>query len=515
MFVTVYEDESQRRTHRQVPVVAGTRPEMACPTVTGPLVSANQRLRQFMGAVLVADLGVIAFAIWLACQIRGHWGVWGEGVGESDLPHLCLSYGPWIGLGWLGWLAVRGGYSRKVFSAGGDEFSRAFTASLLAAGTVAMVCYLTKFDLSRGFVSLSFLIGTPLLLSERFVARKLLHATRRNGRMQHRVVVLGDPAQIVDITEILRRERYVGYTVVGACTSVLGPSAMLGEPISPIPVVGGPDDIREVALRMQVDAVLVVGGQSIGASDVRRTAWALEGTDVDLIVVPSLTDIAGPRVHVRPVAGLPLLHIEPPQADEAVRWGKRAFDIVCAAGLLFAGLPIWFIVALAIKLDDGGPVLFRQRRVGLHGTVFDCLKFRSMRPDAERLRDSLLDLNESDGLLFKIRHDPRVTRTGRFIRRYSIDELPQIINVLRGEMSLVGPRPPLPSEVEGYEVSVGRRLLVRPGMTGLWQVSGRSTLSWRDSVRLDLYYVDNWSLFQDVVILLKTMRAVVRPQGAS
>lgn len=480
-----------------------------------PALGARQLLQRFMAAVLVADATVIAFSIWLACQVRGHRGVWGEGQGETGLSHLCLTFGPWIGIGWLGWLAIRGGYSRKVFAAGGEEFSRAFTASLLAAGTVAMVCYLTKFDLSRGFVCLTFLIGTPLLLSERFAARKLLHSLRRKGRMQHRVVVLGDPSEIVDVAEILRRERYVGYTVLGACTSEVAASGVLGSILSPIPVLGGSRDIRDISLKMQADAVLVVGGPFTDAADVRRTAWALEGTDVDLIVAPSLTDIAGPRVHVRPVAGLPLLHIEPPQADEAVRWGKRAFDIVCAAGLLILGLPIWIAVALAIKIDDGGPVLFRQSRVGLRGKPFDCLKFRSMVPQAELLRESLTSCNESDGLLFKIREDPRITNAGRFIRRYSLDEIPQLVNVLRGEMSLVGPRPPLPSEVAGYEESVGRRLLVRPGMTGLWQISGRSSLSWPDSVRLDLYYVDNWSLFQDIVILCKTLHAVLRAQGAS
>ena len=242
--------------------------------------------------------------------------------------------------------------------------------------------------------------------------------------------------------------------------------------------------------------------------------WQLERSDISLIVVPSLAEVAGPRIHLRPVAGLPLMHIEPPQADAAGRWSKRLFDLVGASLLLCFFAPVMLVIASVIKLDDGGPVLFRQARVGRNGTMFDCFKFRSMCVDAEQRLAALQHLNETDGVLFKLRADPRITRLGRFLRRFSLDELPQLINVVEGSMSLVGPRPPLQSEVDVYGLDVHRRLLVRPGMTGLWQVSGRSELSWRESVRLDLYYVDNWSMMGDLIILAKTLRAVVASRGA-
>jgi exopolysaccharide biosynthesis polyprenyl glycosylphosphotransferase len=260
--------------------------------------------------------------------------------------------------------------------------------------------------------------------------------------------------------------------------------------------------------------VLVAGGWYSSSADLRRLGWAIEGRDLDMLVVPSLTDIAGPRVHFAHVAGLPLVHVQEPQVSEAMGLAKRTFDLVVTSALLLFGALPMAVVALVIKLQDGGPVFYRQRRVGIHGTEFDMLKFRSMVVGADRIRADLEHANEVDGVLFKIRDDPRVTRFGRFIRKFSIDEMPQLLNVLRGEMSLIGPRPPLPAEVEQYDADVHRRLLVRPGMTGLWQVSGRSDLSWKESVRLDLYYVDNWSLTSDLVILLKTVRAVLFSTGA-
>ena len=486
---------------------------LARPTLpTSRAESAKRSLTRFLVGVALADVLCIGLAIFLGSLARAHWNIFSEDLDATWTLHLALTHGPWIAAVWLGWLALRGAYSAKHFAAGGEEFNRVFVAALLTAGTVAMICYLSQYELSRGFVSMTFLIGAPLLLLQRFSARKTLHWLRRRGAMHNRVVVVGDPHAISEIGEILQRERYVGYSVVAGCSP--SNSSQIPDHEGPVPILGSAEHVRDVARSSGADTVLVAGGRFAEASDVRKIAWSLEGTDIDLIVVPSLTDIAGPRVQVRPVAGLPFLHVEPPQADAAVRWGKRTFDVVGSLILITLCVPVWLGVMAAIKLADGGPVLFRQRRVGLQGEEFDCWKFRSMSVDAEGMRAELLHLNAADGPLFKLRNDPRVTNVGRFIRRYSIDELPQLVNVLRGQMSLVGPRPPLPCEVDQYGESVGRRLLVRPGMTGLWQVSGRSNLSWDDSVRLDLYYVDNWSLFQDIVILLKTARAVVGSHGA-
>jgi exopolysaccharide biosynthesis polyprenyl glycosylphosphotransferase len=279
-------------------------------------------------------------------------------------------------------------------------------------------------------------------------------------------------------------------------------------------VLGELDDVRRLALELGVDGVIVAGGSYSSAADLRRLGWALQGLELDMLVVPSLTDIAGPRLHMRHVAGLPFVQVEEPQSDRAGGWAKRAFDLVVASILVAVLSPLLALVAVLIRLQDGGPVLYRQRRVGVNGTEFQMNKFRSMVVDAEARLADLATANEYDGVLFKIREDPRVTGIGRFIRKLSLDELPQLFNVLRGEMSLVGPRPPLVNEYEHYEQDTHRRLLVRPGMTGLWQVSGRSDLPWSEAVRLDLYYVDNWSMVIDLVIMIKTVKAVLFSKGA-
>jgi exopolysaccharide biosynthesis polyprenyl glycosylphosphotransferase len=282
----------------------------------------------------------------------------------------------------------------------------------------------------------------------------------------------------------------------------------------PVPCLGSVSETRRVCEELGADTVLVARGGYSSSSDLRQIAWDLGGSDIDLVVVPSLTDIAGPRIHMRPVAGLPLLHIEGPQADEAGGLDKRIFDIVGALVALVITAPLMIAVAAAIWLEDRGPIIYRQLRIGRDGRAFDCFKFRSMFVEAEFFEADLRDGANHNGALFKLELDPRVTKVGKFIRSYSLDELPQLFNVIRGEMSLVGPRPQQLWEVETYTDSAKRRLLVRPGMTGLWQVSGRSSLTWDEAVRLDLYYVDNWSMVTDLVIMSKTVRAVLSSTGA-
>jgi exopolysaccharide biosynthesis polyprenyl glycosylphosphotransferase len=384
-------------------------------------------------------------------------------------------------------------------------------ASFITAAIVGLACYLTNVPLSRGFVVLAFVLGTPLLLVERHLIRQSVHALRRDGRLMHRVIAVGGPSGISEVVDALQRSSYVGYQVVGACL----PETIAVEPERfPVPILGRVQDTRALCDSVGADAVLVARGGYASAQELRRIAWDLEGSSIKLVVVPSLTDVAGPRIQMRPVAGLPLLHVEQPQAGKAGGWSKRVFDVVAASLLVVVLAPVLIGVALVVKLQDGGPVFFEQTRVGRRGQTFRMLKFRSMAIDAETQLAALMDLNEFDSVLFKIRDDPRVTPMGRLLRRYSVDELPQLFNVLRGDMSLVGPRPPLSTEVDQYADDVRRRLLVRPGLTGLWQISGRSSLSWDEAVRLDLFYVDNWSMTTDLVIMAKTVRAVLRATGA-
>jgi exopolysaccharide biosynthesis polyprenyl glycosylphosphotransferase len=286
------------------------------------------------------------------------------------------------------------------------------------------------------------------------------------------------------------------------------------DPPEPVPVLGDASGVADAVARAQADIVAVVPSPDLGPDQLRRLAWSLEGCGVDLVVSPALTDVAGPRVHVRPVAGLPLLQVEAPRYEGLSWLIKSVFDRVAAALGLLALSPVFALIAAAIVVADHGPVFYRQQRVGLGGQRFWLIKFRTMVDGADGMRDGLADRNDGDGPLFKIRDDPRVTSVGRWLRRTSLDELPQLVNVVAGQMSLVGPRPPLPEEVERYADPVHRRLLVKPGITGLWQVSGRSDLSWDDSVRLDLYYVENWSLTGDLVILARTVAAVLRGEGA-
>jgi exopolysaccharide biosynthesis polyprenyl glycosylphosphotransferase len=274
--------------------------------------------------------------------------------------------------------------------------------------------------------------------------------------------------------------------------------------------------VRRLAASAEVDVIAVAPSAAITAERLRQLAWDVEGEGVEMLVAPALTDVAGPRIHIRPVEGQPLLHVRTPQLSGSSVVIKEAFDRVLALIGIIVTAPVMLLAAIVVRSDSAGPALFRQVRVGKGGRPFTVYKFRSMHVDAHARVESLWTQNaHCSGPLFKIADDPRLTRVGRVLRRWSVDELPQLFNVLFGHMSLVGPRPPLPSEVDRYERShVYRRLLVKPGLTGLWQVSGRSDLDWSESVRLDLYYVENWSLAFDMGILGRTVGAVLRGRGA-
>ena len=476
-------------------------------TVGRGLARSTRAIRRVLAGIFLADLAVITVSVFGAWHLRVLLNSLLAPLAEQE----SAASAPWIVLAWLAVLAARGGYASRHFAAGSEEFRILLTASVITAGLVGLFCYSIRLDLSRGFLLLTFAIGTPLLLVERYLIRTAVHRARTRGRLVHRVLAVGGASGIGEVVGVLEREPAVGYRVVGA--AVPGGLDVAGD-LLPVPVVGDVARVRELCEELDVDVVLVASGGYGTSHELRRIAWDLEGSSIDLVVVPSLTDVAGPRIHMRPVAGLPLLHVEQPQAGEAGGLPKRVFDVVFAGLALLVLFPVLVAVAVLVKLQGGGPVLFRQARVGRGGATFGMLKFRSMVADAEERLADLREHNDFDDVLFKMRQDPRVTRVGRFLRRYSLDELPQLVNVVRGEMSLVGPRPPLSSEVDRYAVDVHRRLLVRPGLTGLWQVSGRSGLSWDESVRLDLYYVDNWSMTSDLVIIAKTVRAVLGTSGA-
>jgi exopolysaccharide biosynthesis polyprenyl glycosylphosphotransferase len=420
----------------------------------------------------------------------------------------------WIGLllpaFWLAALGLAGAYDARFIGVGSDEFRRVLNAGVCLTAAVAVVAYASKTDLARGYVVVALPSLTVLDLVTRYRLRKRLHRLRAQGSCMRKVVVVGHADVIAGLTSVLRRETHHGLSVVAAC--VLGPNGP--DTIDGLPVIGGLDNVAEVVQRMDADTVAVLACPEMSGTRLRDLAWALEKTGTDLCVAPALLDVAGPRTTIRPTAGLPLLHLDHPEFA-GMRWLiKSAFDRAGAAFALVLLLPVFAAVALTIKVGDGGPVLFRQTRVGKDGEPFTLYKFRTMVTDAERRLAELTALNESDGVLFKIRKDPRVTQVGSWLRRYSLDELPQFINVMIGDMSLVGPRPALPDEASFYGDHVRRRLAVKPGITGLWQVNGRSDLTWDESVRLDVRYVENWSFFLDLQILWKTWSAVTHGHGA-
>lgn len=411
---------------------------------------------------------------------------------------------------WLGTLVLAGAYDARFIGVGTDEFRRVVNAGIFLTAAVAIIAYASKTEVARGYVVVSLPSMTAFDLLARYVLRKRLHRMRELGSCMRRVVVVGHPDVIGDLAKVLRRDTYHGLYVVAAC--VLGPDCP--KMIDGIPAVGGLGNVMTVVQRMGADTVAVLACPEMSGARLRDLAWALEKSGTDLCVAPALLDVAGPRTTIRPTAGLPLLHMDHPEFSGVPRLIKSAFDralAICALTLL---LPFLIAIAVAIRLDDGGPAFFRQVRVGKDGQPFTLYKFRTMVVGADLLRADLIALNDSDGLLFKMRKDPRITPVGGSLRRHSLDELPQLINVLRGDMSLVGPRPALPGEAEAYGNHVRRRLAVKPGITGLWQVNGRSDLPWDEAVRLDVRYVENWSFVLDLQILWKTWSAVTNSKGA-
>lgn len=410
---------------------------------------------------------------------------------------------------WVLLLWAHGAYEGRYLGLGPDEFKRVLKAVISLTAIICFVAFTQKIGLSRKAVGGVLPMTMVITISLRFLARKGLHFARRRAKAAQRLLLVGTLGETLAVYRTVRRNPHAGLVPV---------EIWLTEPTSetpelPIPVHNGKIDVIERVSEIGADTIAVCGSRGVGSESLRRLAWQLEGTGIDLVVAPSLTDIAGPRVHIRPVEGLPLLHVEEPTVS-GIGWLLKGVTDRAAAlfGLMLLS-PLLIATALIIRSTSEGPVFFRQARAGRGGDEIRVWKFRTMYTDAEDRLASLLGSNETDGLLFKMKDDPRITPVGHWLRRLSIDELPQLINVLMGEMSLVGPRP-LPVRDEEFRGDVRRRLLVRPGITGLWQVSGRSNLSWEDAVRLDLYYVDNWSPMFDLMILWKTLFVVLQRDGA-
>ena len=470
--------------------------------------------RAYAARLFVTDLIVILLAI-LGSQVlwfgtrRSELRVPIENLRDFSIGYSLVSVG--LILLWMLALEFYGTRDHKTIGTGSTEYKRILDASARIFGVTAIIAFLLKVDLARGYFLTALPIGLLLLLIGRWAWRQWLVARRREGRYVHRAIVVGERVKSIHTVVGIRRDTGAGIFLVGAITEN---GSVAQDLVDGVPVLGDFSQVLQAIDQARADTVIFTGADSFGPRRLRELGWELQARKVDLIMAPALTDIAGPRIHARPVSGLPLIQVDFPAFEGTRHAAKRTFDLILSGVGLMVLSPLFVWILIAIRRDSAGPAFFYQERVGLNGSHFRMIKFRSMVTDAEAQLSSLLDRSEGNGVLFKMKADPRLTKVGGFLRRCSLDELPQLFNVFLGHMSLVGPRPPLAKEVALYDDWAERRLLVKPGITGLWQVSGRSDLSWDDSIRLDLYYVENWSLIGDIIILYRTVRAVIRPSGA-
>jgi exopolysaccharide biosynthesis polyprenyl glycosylphosphotransferase len=458
--------------------------------------------KEYLRRTAISDFAIAAVCSTVAIQIR-----FGGSLG-IHYAMLCVA----LPLLWVATLLLFGAYSARSIGTGSDEFRKVLNAGFSLTAGLAILSYAVNVELSREYLLLAMPTITGADLCARLARRKRLHRRRAIGQCMSTVLAVGPEPAVADLVTELRRGTYHGLTVVAACLGGETNSKM----VAGIPVFGGlaVDDVVSAVRRSGADTVAVLSSSELDGVTLRQIAWGLEKTGTGLYVAPALLDVAGPRTTIRPTAGLTLLHVDHPELSGPRQVIKGLFDRAMAGIALVMLSPVFLALAVAIKATDSGPALFAQTRVGKNGRPFKMYKFRTMVVDAEQRLAELRARNEFDGVLFKMRHDPRITAVGARLRKWSLDELPQLINVVRGEMSLVGPRPALPSETALYANHVRRRLAVKPGMTGMWQVNGRSDLSWEESVRLDLRYVENWSFALDLHILWKTISVMLAGSGA-
>ena len=428
----------------------------------------------------------------------------------NDLTVSYLEVSTFLIVVWMLILSIYGTRGFRVLGTGSQEYRLIASASIRLFGLSAIAAFLLHIDVARGYILMAFPLGVITLILSRWMWRQWLAVQRLRGRFTSTVLLAGSSTSVTHIAQELGHRSEAGYRVVGAC--VPGGTVGASLPGTRVPVLGNLDEVHEALSSSAADTLVITSSDDLSPQRVRELSWGLEPGRQHLVVAPSLTDIGGPRIHTRPVAGLPLIHVEMPSFEGRKQFTKRVFDIFGSGLLLVLLSPFFLITALIVALTSVGPVFYRQERIGLNGKPFGMLKFRSMVVNADaQLTELLTEQGSRDTPLFKVKDDPRLTRIGGFLRRYSLDEFPQLVNVFKGDMSMVGPRPQRDGEVQLYDEAAERRLFVKPGMSGLWQVSGRSSLSWEDSIRLDLYYVENWSLTGDLVILWRTVRAVIAP----
>jgi exopolysaccharide biosynthesis polyprenyl glycosylphosphotransferase len=484
--------------------VCAVRPAVPPRPVYDPFSARRRRapewLVSYTAALVVGDLAAAGVGAALALVLP-----WSADVPGTSVIEIAVA-------GWALLLAALGGYAERRMGTGSDEYHRVVVAGLAATALFSFAAHLLPDTGLDRLLLVAIPAATALTLLSRNLNRRRMHSARRRGLMTKRVVVVGRDVAVADMARRLRRDAAAGLRVVGACVPRPGDSLVLAD--EGVPVLGGLDDVLWCLDEVGADAVVVSSASETAGQYLRDLAWRLEGTNIEVLVGPGLIEVSSNRLQVRPTTSLPLIQVQEPEFRGSRRLAKSLMDRTVAAVLLLTASPVMIGIAVGVRLTSTGPAFFRHRRIGKRGREFDVLKFRSMVTDADDRIADLMALNEGNDVQFKMRRDPRITGIGAFIRRYSLDELPQLVNVVKGDMSLVGPRPHVTREVEQYGPDMHRRLLVKPGITGLWQVSGRSDLSWEEAVELDVRYVENWSFGLDIAILWRTFRAVLGSNGA-
>jgi exopolysaccharide biosynthesis polyprenyl glycosylphosphotransferase len=494
---------------RHIPAPRTLRPRLRlaafAPAVPRTATPAPISLRSWCLSLAAFDLFIAVAAVAMATASR-----FGETAALAPaVPYLALFLV--VPPLWLAILAA-GGLYRQASIGPSADLGRILNAGLWLLAILVFSSYVTHAQLSRAVLAIAVPAIIGLTLAGRVAAGSVLRRQIRAGGTLHRVVVAGTQAEVRDLADHFSRLPNSGVDVAGVCVPGRGRA---GTAIGGYPVLGSVRQIVAAARHADADTIAIAGSSTLSGAHLRRLSWDLEGTGICLLVASGATALAGPRLLVRPLGRLPLLEVKEAEFTGAKRLLKEVIDRAGASFLLVALSPALVAITVAVATTSRGGVIYRQTRVGKDGREFGMLKFRTMFAGAERHLLGISQLNEHDGVLFKIRRDPRVTSVGRVLRRLSLDELPQLLNVITGSMSLVGPRPPLPAEVERYPHDLKRRRpLVKPGMTGLWQVSGRSDLPWEETVRLDMEYVENWSVLLDLSILWKTASAVFTGRGA-
>lgn len=461
---------------------------------------AEGSLAPFRKRLIATDAVVIIFSIGFGLAISSRASTW-----AIDPTFAIYGVPPAIAVLWLILLGIRGSYDQRIIGLGTEEIKRTIYATVVTFAFISGVSYLIRADISRSYAFISLPVGLLLIMFGRFRWRRWLYQARSKGRFLHRTVVIGTGTARDELCNRLSEATYAGFEVVGQINAPSNREENLAEWFT---------ELDQCLKTSRADAIALLPSDNSPSDTMRQLAWHLEGRNLDILIAPFVLNITGPRLSVRPAAGLPLLHLDEARLTKPQRASKRTMDLLVGTLCILLFGPLMLFAAVAVRLTSRGPILFKQTRIGRSGEPFQMLKFRSMVNDADSMREELrveFDLNDP---MFKLANDPRITRVGRILRRWSIDELPQLFNVLAGSMSLVGPRPHPIDDVERYEVKAYRRLALKPGLTGLWQVNGRSEIGWSDALQLDLQYIENWSLLGDLVLLLKTVRTVLRSKGA-